>query len=82
MNKRLPLLPWVWDASGSSLIGWDEKRYVRVGVDGTVQTLFGRADIPVGVAVSPDGNTIYTSVSTARVRREIVVNYGERPRPR
>jgi serine/threonine protein kinase len=82
MNTRLPVLPWVWDTSGLSLIGWDESRYVRVGVDGTVQTLFGRADIPVGVAVSPDGKTIYTSVSTARTRRQIVVNYGERPRPR
>jgi serine/threonine protein kinase len=80
-NKRLPVLPWVWEASGSSLIGWDERRYVRVGVDGSVQPLFARSGLSLGVAVSSDGKTVYTSASVARVRREIITNYGELPRP-
>jgi hypothetical protein len=55
---------------------------VRVSLDGSVQALFDqRYEHLRNVAVSADGKTIYASVSTGQVRRALVVNYGDRPRP-
>ena len=79
-NKRVPAFPWVWDATGTSLIGSDDENYVRVGIDGSVHPLFARGEVVLGAAVSPDGKTVYTNVKVARVRRQVVVNYDERPR--
>jgi hypothetical protein len=81
-NQRLPLKPWVWDWSGRTLIASSETQMVRVGVDGTQRPLFTFDDAMFGVAVAPDGETVYGSMSVAHVRRELVVNYGKRPRPR
>jgi serine/threonine protein kinase len=81
-NKRLPVFPWAWDTTGTSLIGSDDENYVRVGIDGSVHRLFARGEVVLGAAVSPDGKTVYTNVKVARVRRQVVVNYDERPRPR
>jgi serine/threonine protein kinase len=80
-NKRLPVLPWVWDANGRAVIGWNETDFVRVGLDGTVQRLAALGDGAYGVAISPDGKTLYGAQAVGHTRRELVANYGERPRP-
>jgi sugar lactone lactonase YvrE len=35
-----------------------------------------------GIAVSPDGDTVYVSESHARCVRRLITNFADRPRPR
>jgi hypothetical protein len=81
-NRRVAAHPCVWDASGRSLIAVDDHHYLRVGIDGHVEELLDRTPYIAGIAVSPDGATLYTSLPAGHVRREAIINYGDRPRPR
>ena len=47
---------------------------------GTFTPTLGEADV-YGIALSPDGKTIYTSELDSRVRRALITNFGDRTRP-
>jgi serine/threonine protein kinase len=81
-NRRLPLRPSAWDPNGNSVLAWGEGRIVRVSREGGVQALFDQFEDHFKVAVSADSKTIYAVFGVGQVRRELVENYGERPRPR
>ncbi len=74
-------VPGAFDAAGA--------RYVysaRTAVElvelatGAHRTLFD--EVSHGIAISPDGETVYSVLVIGRVRRHVVSNFADRPRPR
>jgi hypothetical protein len=68
-----------WDSDGLSFVYWLDgarRRYL----DGRDQLLFplGRA---VLLGVSPDGRTLYYFTPISHVRRQLITNWNDRPRP-
>jgi Tol biopolymer transport system component len=71
-----------WSGGGEAFVysnGSDVRRY-------TIATREDKVILPAavadGVAVSPDGDTIYVSESHARCIRRLITNFADRPRPR
>ncbi len=71
-----------WDASGASFVYWDGAALHRFTVGtGEDRPLGAEKDLE-GLAVSPDGATLYVSSAVGHVRRHLVDNFADRPRPR
>jgi hypothetical protein len=69
-----------WDASGASLVHHDGaalRRYVVA--TGEDIKLFDQTPWLWGVTASPDGQTLYTTVLVAHVRRQLITNFADRP---
>jgi hypothetical protein len=68
------------DAAGTMFVYRDQERVYRIDLASGVSTaLFRIASDNVDVAVSPDGQTVYTAEKVGRVRRMRIDNFGERP---
>jgi hypothetical protein len=78
-NRRLRVRGAVWDDDGRALVAWDGSALVRARVDGGVEPLRKTVDF-AGLAVSSDGQTVYGAEVVGHVRRELVLNFAERPR--
>jgi serine/threonine protein kinase len=72
-----------WDDDGASVVYHDRFAVHRLdleeGRDTVIARLAGQAT-PV-MAVSPDRQTVFMTEYVAHVRRQLVTNYGDRPRP-
>jgi Tol biopolymer transport system component/predicted Ser/Thr protein kinase len=79
--RRVRMAGAVWQPDGRAIIGWDGTHVVRAGLDGTIDEVRESLDF-AGLAVSPDGRKIYGCELVGHVRRMLVPNFGERPRPR
>jgi protein kinase-like protein/WD40 repeat protein len=69
-----------WDPDGRSILGWNGTAVERVFVDGRHQTLRETIDF-AELAVAPDGKTWYGCEILGHVRRMLVTNFADRPRP-
>jgi hypothetical protein len=78
-NRRLPLRGSIWQADGRALIAWDGAQIVRVFVDGGQEPMHKTVDF-TGLAVAADGKTIYAGEVLGHVRRELLLNFADRPR--
>jgi len=69
-----------FDAAGTVYIAYDQPRVLRIDLaTGASTTLF---EAPAyGMAVSPDGQTVYTTEPVGRARRQMITNFASRPRP-
>ena len=81
-NRKVAQRFSVWDRDGKSCLAAAAGAMSRVQLDGRTERLCEVDPIHSAVAVSPDGKTVYAGIPTGRVRRQIVINYGDRPRPR
>ena len=74
-----------WDSDGRSVVYRSEDKVHRRFVD-TRQDVTFNIELPPaasrGLAVAPDGKTIYQVIFVAHVRRKMITNYGDRPKPR
>jgi dipeptidyl aminopeptidase/acylaminoacyl peptidase len=74
-----------WDYDGRSVVYKHEGKVHRRFVD-TRKDVTLNLELPLavvnGLAVAPDGKTIYNVMFVGRVRREMITNYGDLPRPR
>jgi Tol biopolymer transport system component/tRNA A-37 threonylcarbamoyl transferase component Bud32 len=73
-----------WDDDGASIVYHDRFAVHRLDLADGRDTVFAR---PAGqttpvMAVSPDRQTVFMAEYVAHVRRQLVTNYGDRPRPR
>jgi len=75
---------FAWDADGQSLVYADGSKTNRLflasGKD-VVLVDSSDTDASLGVAVSPDGNTIFLPERVSHTRRTLITNFGDRPRP-
>jgi hypothetical protein len=69
-----------WFADGKSLLYWDGRQLRRHSVDGDDRALLDR-NFTYGLAVAPDGKTAFLSFASSHVRRELLTNFADRPRP-
>jgi dipeptidyl aminopeptidase/acylaminoacyl peptidase len=86
-GARAPIASFVmreggWLRSGEAFVysnGSDLRRYMIASREDKVLMPSLLAD---GIAVSPDGDTVYVSESHARCVRRLITNFADRPRPR
>jgi serine/threonine protein kinase len=72
-----------FDAAGKVYVHQSENRVVRVDLaTGTETPLFVSDTESIDLAVSPDGQIVYTAETVGQVRRERIVNFAKRPRLR
>jgi Tol biopolymer transport system component len=69
-----------WFPDGKSIVYQTQSEVRRCTVGGE-DALLRRAENGGGVAVAPDGQTVYYSALLGHVRRELITNFAERPRP-
>ncbi len=83
-DAKAPTLPMqyvAWDASGTSFVYWDGaavRRYTLA--TGEDKSLLAEKDLQ-GLAVSSDGWTLYFATPVGHVRRHVIDNFADRPRP-
>jgi hypothetical protein len=78
---RIEARAFAWEASGESFVTWDGARVLRRRVGGgEPEPLAAEKDVS-GLAIAPDGKTLYVSTAVGHVRRHLIVNFAERPRP-
>jgi hypothetical protein len=70
-----------WAPDGRSWIYPAADSLARFDVETGEPVPLAEVDSTFGHAVSPDGRTLYTTVVEGRVRREMIVNLADRPRP-
>jgi dipeptidyl aminopeptidase/acylaminoacyl peptidase len=70
-----------FDAAGTTFVYSDRTHARRIDLaTGKMTELFPHNDD--AITVSPDGDTVYAVETVGRVRRHMITNFGERPRPR
>jgi hypothetical protein len=69
-----------FDASGTAFFAYDQPSVEKIDVaTGAVTHLFDTA--LYGATPSPDGATVYTTEPVGSVRRHLIANFADRPRP-
>jgi serine/threonine protein kinase len=70
-----------WNAAGTVVAYVDGREVHRFDIATNRDELVAQITDAVGVAVSPDGKTVYTLEVEGHVRRMLVRNFGDRPPP-
>ena len=77
---RSSALAWDWD--GASVVYYDGGEVHRLDLaTGSDAVIAKPGTFGGSLAVSPDRQTVFMGVVVAHVRRQLITNYGERPRP-
>lgn len=70
-----------WEPSGESFVYWDGAALHRFHVATGTSDLLAPAEKDLaGLAVSPDGKTLYFTSAVGHVRRHLIDNFADRPR--
>ena len=74
-------VPGAFDAAGARYVYSARSAVALVELaTGAHRTLFD--EVSHGIAISPDGETVYSVLVIGRVRRHVVSNFADRPWPR
>jgi serine/threonine protein kinase len=72
----------VWAPDGRSVLFWNGREIRRFHLQfGTEQILAPTAERPRGMALGRDGQTLYVAEFLGQVRRQVITNFKDRPRP-
>jgi WD40-like Beta Propeller Repeat len=77
-----PGMGFTWASDGTWGVYVTERAVRRHTIAGEDAPLFDALGWDPGLALSPDGKTVYLPRPMSHVRRQLIVNYGDRPRPR
>jgi dipeptidyl aminopeptidase/acylaminoacyl peptidase len=81
-NERLVHTFLAWDHDGRSYLHSHDNSIYRHFVDSKRDELVLPLGFdPIAVLPAPDGKTFYLVNAVGRVRRQLITNYGDRPRP-
>jgi sugar lactone lactonase YvrE len=82
-GRPLEAAAFHWAVDGRSLVYVEKNRSRtrRYLLDSGRDQILTPCYDTLSLALSPDGNTLYTAETVGQVRRTMITNFGDRPRP-